>query len=205
MFVARRPTYADRPRRVAFVDGHPTHRGAADQTGHDGDVNMGLAGSWAAGGAPRWGRTGPAARPPRRTLDQPGASTATEETAHGVDAPAGDVLAKRPDWQAWRWIWERGRHGTCRARRAGSNIKVRGGGGAQSRSFEARATARPVRSSSQSSSLLGVSGSWSPSCIAGIFRRSPARRPSRSASRRTGTLRTATTGCLRSGFRRCSE
>ena len=93
----------------------------------------------------------------------------------------------------------------CRARRAGSNIKVRGGGGAQSRSFEARATARPVRSSSQSSSLLGVSGSWSPSCIAGIFRRSPARRPSRSASRRTGTRRTATTGCLLSGFRRCSE
>ena len=41
-----------------------------------------------------------------RTLDQPGASTATEETAHGVDAPAGDVLAKRPDWQAWRWVRE---------------------------------------------------------------------------------------------------
>ena len=46
-----------------------------------------------------------------RTVDQPGASTATEETAHGVDAPAGDVLAKRPDlaggaaglgaWTAW--------------------------------------------------------------------------------------------------------
>ena len=49
-----------------------------------------------------------------RTLDQPGASTATEETAHGVDAPAGDVLAKRPDWQAWRWVWERGRHGPAR-------------------------------------------------------------------------------------------
>ena len=29
-FVAHRPTDADRPRRVAFVDGHPTHRGAAD-------------------------------------------------------------------------------------------------------------------------------------------------------------------------------
>ncbi len=46
-----------------------------------------------------------------RTVDQPGASTATEETAHGVDAPAGDVLAKRPDWQAGRRVWERGRHG----------------------------------------------------------------------------------------------
>ena len=53
-------------------------------------------------------------RPRWRTLDQPGASTATEETAHGVDAPAGDVLAKRPDWQAWRWVWERGRHGPAR-------------------------------------------------------------------------------------------
>ena len=27
-------------------------------------------------------------------------STASDETAHGVQAPAGDVLAKRPDWQA---------------------------------------------------------------------------------------------------------
>ena len=54
-------------------------------------------------GAARW-----------RTVDQPGASTATEETAHGVDAPAGDVLAKRPDWQAWRRVWGRGRHGPAR-------------------------------------------------------------------------------------------
>ena len=29
-------------------------------------------------------------------------STASEETAHGVHAPAGDVLAERPDWQALR-------------------------------------------------------------------------------------------------------
>ena len=49
-----------------------------------------------------------------RTVDQPGASTATEETAHGVDAPAGDVLAKHPDWQAGRRVWERGRHGPAR-------------------------------------------------------------------------------------------
>ena len=31
----------------------------------------------------------------------PELSTTSEETAHGVQAPAGDVLAKRPDWQAW--------------------------------------------------------------------------------------------------------
>ena len=36
----------------------------------------------------------------RWRVDEPGASTAAEETAHGVHAPAGDVLAKRPDWQA---------------------------------------------------------------------------------------------------------
>ena len=35
----------------------------------------------------------------------PEPSTASEETAHGVQAPAGDVLAKRPDWQAWRRVW----------------------------------------------------------------------------------------------------
>ena len=35
----------------------------------------------------------------------PEPSTASEETAHGVQAPAGDVLAKRPDWQAWRLVW----------------------------------------------------------------------------------------------------
>ena len=39
-------------------------------------------------------------------------STAAEETAHGVHAPAGNVLAKRPDWQAWRRVWGRGRHGS---------------------------------------------------------------------------------------------
>ena len=65
---------------------------------------------------------------------------------------------------------------------------------------------RPVRSSSQSSSsLLGVSGSWSPTCIAGICGRSPARRRAGAASRRTGKRRTATTGGRRSGFRRCRE
>ena len=65
---------------------------------------------------------------------------------------------------------------------------------------------RPVRSSSQSSSsLLGVSGSWSPTCIAGICGRSPARRRAGAASRRTGERRTATTGGRRSGFRRCRE
>ena len=35
-------------------------------------------------------------------------STAAEESAHGLQAPAGDVRAKRPDWQAWRRVWGRG-------------------------------------------------------------------------------------------------
>ena len=85
-FVAHRPTDADRPRRVAFVDGTLRTEARLTRTGPDGDVNTGLAGSWAAGGgARRWGRTGPlrpgndgarrhlhgrparpAARPPRR-------------------------------------------------------------------------------------------------------------------------------------------
>ena len=51
-----------------------------------------------------------------RTADQARASTAAEETAHGVHAPAGDVLAKRPDWQAWRRVWG-GRHGPARGLR----------------------------------------------------------------------------------------
>ena len=49
-FVAHRPSGADRPRRIAFVDGTLRHRGAADPApAPDGDVSMGLAGSWAAG------------------------------------------------------------------------------------------------------------------------------------------------------------
>ena len=50
----------------------------------------------------------------RWRVDEPGASTAAEETAHGVHPPAGNVLAKRPDWQAWRRLLGRGRHGPAR-------------------------------------------------------------------------------------------
>ena len=58
-----RPT-RDRPRRVAFVDGHPTHRGAADQTGHDGDVSHGLGGKLGGRGGARRRQPPPlAARP----------------------------------------------------------------------------------------------------------------------------------------------
>ena len=51
----------------------------------------------------------------RRT--KPEASTAAEEPAHGVQAPAEDVLAKRPNWQAGRLVWEGGRHGPARGLR----------------------------------------------------------------------------------------
>jgi len=47
--VAHRPTDADRPRRVAFVDGTLRTEARLTHTGADGDVTMGLAGSWAAG------------------------------------------------------------------------------------------------------------------------------------------------------------
>ncbi len=45
----RRPTDSDRPRRVAFVDGTPRTEARLARTGADGDVRMGVAGSWAAG------------------------------------------------------------------------------------------------------------------------------------------------------------
>ena len=48
-FVAHRPTAADRPRRVAFVDGTLRTEARLTSTAPDGDVSMGLAGSWAAG------------------------------------------------------------------------------------------------------------------------------------------------------------
>ena len=48
-FVAHRPTDAGRPRRVAFVDGTLRTEARLTRTGPDGDVSMGLAGSWAAG------------------------------------------------------------------------------------------------------------------------------------------------------------
>ena len=48
-FVAHRPTDADRPRRVAFVDGTLRTEARLTRTGPDGEVSMGLAGSWAAG------------------------------------------------------------------------------------------------------------------------------------------------------------
>ena len=44
------PSYtADRPRRVAFVDGTLRTEARLTRTGPDGEVSMGLAGSWAAG------------------------------------------------------------------------------------------------------------------------------------------------------------
>ena len=43
------PTDADRPRRVAFVDGTLRTEARLTRTDADGDVSMGLAGSWAAG------------------------------------------------------------------------------------------------------------------------------------------------------------
>ena len=48
-FVAHRPPAAGRPRRVAFVDGTLRTEARLTRTGPDGDVSMGLAGSWAAG------------------------------------------------------------------------------------------------------------------------------------------------------------
>ena len=48
-FVAHRLTDAARPRRVAFVDGTLRTEARLTRTGRDGDVRMGLAGSWAAG------------------------------------------------------------------------------------------------------------------------------------------------------------
>ena len=48
-FVAHRPSAADRPRRVAFVDGTLRTEARLTRTSADGDVTMGLAGSWAAG------------------------------------------------------------------------------------------------------------------------------------------------------------
>ena len=49
--MAHRPTDADRPRRVAFVDGTLRTEARLTRTDADGDgdVSMGLAGSWAAG------------------------------------------------------------------------------------------------------------------------------------------------------------
>ena len=58
-FVAHRPTDADRPRRVAFVDGTLRTEARLTRTGPAGDVSMGLAGKLGGpGGARRWERTG---------------------------------------------------------------------------------------------------------------------------------------------------
>ena len=43
-FVAHRPTNADRPRRVAFVDGTVRTEARLTRTGRDGDISMGLGG-----------------------------------------------------------------------------------------------------------------------------------------------------------------
>ncbi len=48
-FVAHQPTDANRPRRLAFVDGTLRTEARLTRTGPAGDVSMGLAGSWAAG------------------------------------------------------------------------------------------------------------------------------------------------------------
>ena len=100
-FVAHRPTAADRPRRLAFVDGTLRTEARLTRTGPDGDVSMGLAGSWAAGavlvdgdeparfdqvtdGARRHlhGRPArPAARPPRRLALEPYAVDGTDVEA----------------------------------------------------------------------------------------------------------------------------
>ena len=61
---------------------------------------------------------------------KPEASTGTEEAAHGVHAPAEDVLAKRPNWQTPRRLWELGRHGPARGPRhmAEASALIRAGG-----------------------------------------------------------------------------
>ena len=53
--------------------------------------------------------------------------------------------------------------------------------------------------------IASISDSWSPTCIADIYGRSPARRRAGAAFHRTGERRTATTGGRRSGLRRCRE
>ena len=47
--MAHRPSAAGRPRRVVFVDGTLRTEARMAHTGADGDVSMGLPGSWAAG------------------------------------------------------------------------------------------------------------------------------------------------------------
>ena len=60
-FVAHRLTDADRPRRVAFVDGTLRTEARLTRTGADGDVSMGFGGKLGGGsGARRWGRNRPA-------------------------------------------------------------------------------------------------------------------------------------------------
>ena len=49
--MAHRPAAADRPRRVAFVDGTLRTEARLTRTDADGDVSMGLVGSWAAAAA----------------------------------------------------------------------------------------------------------------------------------------------------------
>ena len=78
----------------------------------------------------------------RGSLPPPGTSTRSCRTAASSRTPVGSapltVNVSRPrDWtnstlaSGTRWYIRQ----PCRARRAGSDIKVRGGGGAQSRSF----------------------------------------------------------------------
>ena len=85
--MAHRPTAADRPRRIAFADGTLRTEARLTRTGSDGDVNMGLAGSWAAGAMLVDGDEPTAQRPERS-----GAGGLTV-----ADATPGDgILVNRP-------------------------------------------------------------------------------------------------------------
>ena len=83
---------ARRPRRAQLAPAHPPAITALSRRARPGRTQRLLVVRRA-----RW-----------RTADQARTSTAAEETAYGVHAPAGDVLAKRPDWQARRRVWGRG-------------------------------------------------------------------------------------------------
>ena len=59
-FAAHRPPSRDRPRRVAFVDGTMRTEARLTRTGPDGEVSLGLAGSWAQGRCSSMGTGRPA-------------------------------------------------------------------------------------------------------------------------------------------------
>ena len=110
-FVVHRPTAADRPRRVAFVDGTLHTEARLTRTGLDGDVNMGLGGKLGGGGgARRWRRTGPlrlggdGGAPPsslaggasgRRVRRRNGAPASPARDCRGGHRPPGDAVRHR--------------------------------------------------------------------------------------------------------------